>query len=176
MVSLLQSIDPDFRVLEARDGKIALETILSTRVDVVITDICMPHMTGLELLKELKRIGSRVKMVILSVYGEFEFAKQALDAGVFGYLLKPIDIDEVKDMMGRLKEAIASEREASHSTAAIEQNLSRMVPIYTHTAQPAFAVHQARLDESTLIQKYPINQPDTCCCSRSDSEQQDSTA
>ncbi len=35
-------------------------------------------------------------MVILSVYGEFEFAKQALDAGVFGYLLKPIDIDEVK--------------------------------------------------------------------------------
>ena len=75
---------------EAADGEVALPLIRKTRPDVLITDIKMPFMDGLTLCKLVKKELPDIKIVILSGYDDFNYAKQAINIGVEDYLLKPI--------------------------------------------------------------------------------------
>ena len=75
---------------EAADGEMALPLILKCRPDLLITDIKMPFMDGLTLCKLVKKELPDIKIVILSGYDDFNYAKQAISIGVEDYLLKPI--------------------------------------------------------------------------------------
>ena len=75
---------------EAADGEMALPLILKFRPDLLITDIKMPFMDGLTLCKLVKKELPDIKIVILSGYDDFNYAKQAISIGVEDYLLKPI--------------------------------------------------------------------------------------
>ena len=75
---------------EAADGEVALPLIRKTRPDVLITDIKMPFMDGLTVCKLVKKELPDIKIVILSGYDDFNYAKQAINIGVEDYLLKPI--------------------------------------------------------------------------------------
>jgi len=89
-------------VAEAVNGKEAIEYIKSHNVDILLTDVKMPYMDGLELAKEVFQYDASIKIVIFSSYGEFEFAKKALEANAVTYLLKPIDVDEFVELMHNL--------------------------------------------------------------------------
>lgn len=101
--SLIEKYSQNQVVGEAQDGKEALEIIKSTHPDVIITDIRMPVMDGITLIKTVRALGFRMKFVILSAYEEFEFARQAIDLGVISYLVKPVVADDVKQLMSRLE-------------------------------------------------------------------------
>ena len=75
---------------EASDGEMALPLILKSKPDLLITDIKMPFMDGLTLCKLVKKELPNIKIVILSGYDDFNYAKQAISIGVEDYLLKPI--------------------------------------------------------------------------------------
>ena len=75
---------------EASDGEMALPLILKSKPDLLITDIKMPFMDGLTLCKLVKKELPNIKIVILSGYDDFNYAKQAINIGVEDYLLKPI--------------------------------------------------------------------------------------
>ena len=75
---------------EASDGEMALPLILKSKPDLLITDIKMPFMDGLTLCKLVKKELPDIKIVILSGYDDFNYAKQAISIGVEDYLLKPI--------------------------------------------------------------------------------------
>ena len=75
---------------EAGDGKYAYPQILKTEPDILITDIKMPFMDGLELSHLVKKILPNTKIIILSGYNEFEYAKEAITIGISEYLLKPV--------------------------------------------------------------------------------------
>ena len=75
---------------EASDGELALPMILKEKPDILITDIRMPFMTGLELSRLVKQELPGTKIVIISGYDDFEYAKEAIKVGVTEYLLKPI--------------------------------------------------------------------------------------
>ena len=75
---------------EASDGEMALPLILKSKPDLLITDIKMPFMDGLTLCKLVKKELPDIKIVILSGYDDFNYAKQAINIGVEDYLLKPI--------------------------------------------------------------------------------------
>lgn len=75
---------------EASDGELAYPMIQTMKPDIVITDIRMPFMDGLELSRLIKREMPIIKIIILSGYGEFEYAKEAINIGITEYLLKPI--------------------------------------------------------------------------------------
>ncbi|HHW47727.1 MAG TPA: response regulator transcription factor [Clostridiaceae bacterium] len=83
--------NPDIAV----NGKEALEKVCAGKYDLVITDIRMPLLDGLELIKALKDKKPEIKIIILSGYSEFSYARQAIQYGVKGYLLKPITADEL---------------------------------------------------------------------------------
>lgn len=90
MAALLTSLFSIDRVVEATNGHDALRR-LSRPVDVVITDISMPDMDGVELIQEIRKRGSDVPIIVVSGHADFDYAREALRQGATDYLLKPVD-------------------------------------------------------------------------------------
>ncbi len=102
------------QVETARSGMEALECFDRDYYDILIVDVQMPKMSGLELAEKIQGISPYTKIIILSGYAEFEYAKKALELNVLSYLLKPVNIDELE----RLIEKISKE-EGSHTSGAV---------------------------------------------------------
>ncbi len=81
---------------EGKNGEDTLEKILRLKPDVVLIDIRMPRISGLEVIKKARNEGFRGRFVILSGYADFSYAQEAIQYGVTNYLTKPIDEDELK--------------------------------------------------------------------------------
>lgn len=94
----------------ATNGKEALSVIEEVNPDVVIVDIRMPIMDGLQMIQHLTAAGRHLHFIILSGYADFEYAKQAIKYGVAGYLVKPVDIREMSASLQRVREQIEKER------------------------------------------------------------------
>lgn len=75
---------------EAGDGEYAYPLIMKTKPDILVTDIKMPFMDGLQLSRLVKKALPATKIIILSGYNEFEYAKEAIKIGINDYLLKPV--------------------------------------------------------------------------------------
>ncbi|KIL40403.1 response regulator [Gordoniibacillus kamchatkensis] len=80
----------------ASNGQKALEAIRNTTVDILLTDISMPVMDGLELIRQARTVYPDLKVVVLSGYNEFSYLKEAMMLGIENYLLKPVNIQELK--------------------------------------------------------------------------------
>lgn len=99
----IQDAHTGFKIVgEAINGKFAIDIIEETLPDVVFTDIRMPVLDGLALIEELIHRGIQSKVVILSGYQEFDYAKRALKFGVADYLLKPIDREKLSDLLCKI--------------------------------------------------------------------------
>lgn len=96
---------------EASDGELAYPLILKSKPDILITDIKMPFMDGLELSKAVKKEMPEIKILILSGYNDFEYAQQAISIGITDYLLKPISAEKLLEAIGNVSEEIKKERE-----------------------------------------------------------------
>lgn len=83
-------------LLTASDGIAALQIMKNTHVDLLISDIRMPHMDGLELLRQVRTQFPDTHCILLTAYGEFEYARSALQMGVENYLLKPFQQEEME--------------------------------------------------------------------------------
>lgn len=102
-LAALLELEPDIEVVgRAKDGREALDLAEKTRPDVVLTDIEMPRMTGLELAAELKRKGAPVRVVILTTFARSGYLRRALDAGAAGYLLKDSPSEKLAEAIRRV--------------------------------------------------------------------------
>lgn len=97
---------------EAEDGEEALELCRQLSPDIVITDVVMPGMNGLELTGQLKQLLPRIKVIILSSFQEFEFARKAVALGALGYLLKVTSgYQELLEILDQARSEIEADRE-----------------------------------------------------------------
>lgn len=96
---------------EASDGELAYPMILKEKPDILITDIRMPFMDGLELSRLVKKELPDIKILILSGYDEFEYAKKAIKIGVTEYLLKPISAAKLTEVLNAVADTIRQENE-----------------------------------------------------------------
>jgi len=101
---------------EAQDGREALAVLERERIDLILTDIRMPVMSGLELLKQCAENYVRVKTIVLSGYDDFHFVKAALQCGAKDYLLKPVVRSELSALLGKLREELDGERSAASTS------------------------------------------------------------
>lgn len=137
---LLKTINIPLELIgEAKNGEEALALISEKSPDIVITDIRMPVMDGIELVKQAKLRNGNAKFIIVSGYAEFEYAKEALAAGVLDYVLRPVDsirlynslqkacneIDRMKKTNIDLQDKI--ELEASNVKKVIENDLNGLI-------------------------------------------------
>ena len=111
MKQYLSEAEKEYRLVgEAKNGKIGLELIRKLRPDIVLMDINMPIMDGLEAVQTLFEEKISSKVILLTGYSEFEYAHKAIRFGVFDYLLKPIDKQDLKKCLNQVVNQIESEK------------------------------------------------------------------
>ena len=97
-------------IASARNGADAIELFVRNKPDIVLMDICMPGMNGLDAIAEMKQISPAVHFVVISAYEQFEFAKQAVELDVKEYLLKPVNANRLTETIAK----ITAELDAEH--------------------------------------------------------------
>lgn len=102
---LIQEHHLELETLLAANGEIALEILQKHKIDILITDIKMPFMDGLELSEKVSSLGLDIEMIIFSAYHEFEYARRALRTNISNYLLKPVHIPEFLSVVGEAIQA-----------------------------------------------------------------------
>lgn len=94
-------------VFEAADGRQALNILGKEEIDILLTDVKMPHMDGLELTRRAREKYPDLKIIIFSGYGDFSFAQEAIHYGVTDYILKPVDPEQFEKTMEKVERDIA---------------------------------------------------------------------
>ena len=119
---------------EAKDGEMALPLIKKSKPDVLITDIKMPFMDGLTLSRLVKKDLPNTKIIIISGYDDFDYARQAITLGIEQYLLKPISKDEFLEVL----EGIRSKYEKENEQKLYYQKFENEIKAYEKNAQRDF--------------------------------------
>ena len=110
---------------EAADGEVALPLIRKTRPDVLITDIKMPFMDGLSLSRIVREEFPKTKILIISGYDDFEYAREAISIGVDQYILKPVTRMSLRKVLQELKEKMYTQTDCQQSLPMIPSCISR---------------------------------------------------
>ena len=92
------------------DGSDVLELLQNERADVLLADICMYSVSGLEVAKVIQEKYPWMKVVLISGYQDFQFAKEAIQYKVYDYLLKPIDYEKLRDVFAKIKKELDAEK------------------------------------------------------------------
>ena len=85
-----------YETFEASNGKLALDIVRNESPDLVLLDMKIPGMDGLEILKHVKAINRSIKVIMMTAYGELDMIKEATDLGAVMHFTKPFDIDEMR--------------------------------------------------------------------------------
>ena len=109
---------------EAPDGEIALSMLQDVKPDILITDIRMPFMDGLELCRQVSRTMPWVYIVILSGYDDFTYAREAISLGVIEYLLKPVSGQELRTVLERIAQRIQEDKRRQASILAYREEMA----------------------------------------------------
>ncbi len=91
----------------------ALEYIKNSRPDIVISDMKMPKLNGIELAKEARKIHSDIKFIMLSGYDDYKYVRESFQQGAIDYLLKPVSAEDLKDKLSDAINMIEIEHETS---------------------------------------------------------------
>ncbi|MDD7740240.1 MAG: response regulator [Fusicatenibacter sp.] len=114
-------------VLEASNGEEALEVMKQQKVDILLTDINMPFMDGIELLSRVHESDPALETVIFSGYDEFSYAKKAISYGVSAYILKPVNPDEfektIRGIVERLDKSQMEEKRKDESISFLKEHI-----------------------------------------------------
>jgi two-component system, response regulator YesN len=108
---------------EAPDGEMALPLLQTAKPDVLMTDIKMPFMDGLQLCKIVRERMPWVKIVILSGHDEFEYAQQAIKLGVTEYLLKPLTVQDLHHVLQRIAAQLDQERKDQENLKKLQEQI-----------------------------------------------------
>ncbi len=133
---LLSREDGISEICEASNGKQALQILRAQKIDLILTDIKMPHMDGLELARKVRETDERMQVVIFSGYNDFSFAQEAIRYGVKDYVLKPVDPENFHHVLSKVKcEILKMKEKESHELQ--EQNFLQQyfLQSYLYTGQ-----------------------------------------
>lgn len=124
-------------VAEASDGVEAMKFLQKTPVDLLITDIKMPRMDGLALLKEARSQNLAACVVFLSDYAEFSIAKEAIQYGIFDYLVKPVKEEEMRSLLEKVKNHLEKVEQEALEKRKLEEKILESVSLYYPTGATA---------------------------------------
>ncbi|WIF94906.1 response regulator transcription factor [Caminicella sporogenes] len=113
----------------ARSGREVIELALDLKPDVIFMDIRMPGINGIDAIRKIKSTNNDTKFVIITAYEYFEYAKEAVNLGVFEYLLKPINKDKVIKVLDKLNKNISLKREAIQREIILNEKINKILPV-----------------------------------------------
>jgi len=110
LVKLIEKSGCNFEIVaEYENGIDAYDGIISDNPDLILTDIKIPYINGIELSKKVREIYPLVKIIIITGYSEFDYAKEAANLGVLGFISKPITLDNIQDLMKKAEDSLDKE-------------------------------------------------------------------
>lgn len=143
VVKKITNMNIGFNVVgTADDGKTALEMVEKHSPDVLVTDICMPVMDGLELLKIMSSKHPYIKKIVISGYDEFKYAQQALNYEAVVYLLKPLKAKELLAAFSKIRISLDAQRDA------FAQNTLQLKDNYAYTPEQIAQLVEAYIKEN----------------------------
>src|SRR5512145_397087 len=114
-------LDEDYEVLDVPDGPTALDVVRSTQVDLVLLDIRLPGMDGIEVLERIKAIDEGVEVVLVTAVRTVRTAVAAMKLGAFDYLTKPFEEDELLSLVRRALDRRSLQREVVYLRSELER-------------------------------------------------------
>ena len=110
LVSLIEKSQCNFEIAaEYETGIDAYDGIISDNPDLILTDIRIPYINGIELSKSIREVYPLVKIIIITGYNEFDFAKEAANLGVIGFISKPITLENIRDLLKKAETSLDNE-------------------------------------------------------------------
>lgn len=139
---------------EASNGREALEMIDDNLPDVIITDIRMPYMDGIEFIEKVRtEYSSSVDVIILSGYDEFTFAQTAMRLNVADYILKPVSIESMKEVLKRTKERLDQDRAKVSDMAKLEAFYNSTIDLYREKFLVSLIFPARKTEDSFISEK-----------------------
>ncbi|MFU1795191.1 AraC family transcriptional regulator [Paenibacillus azoreducens] len=126
-----------FEIFHAENGRMAIQKAAELHPHIVMMDVRMPGIQGLEALKEIKARNPDVKMILITAYEYFEYAKQAIALGVQEYLVKPAKREQIAAVLRRLLDEIKEDRRKRNEQLAVRDQFFQLLPL----AETEIALH-----------------------------------
>ncbi|EHI99706.1 two component transcriptional regulator, AraC family [Clostridium sp. DL-VIII] len=114
---------------EAGNAEQALELIDKLNPDIIFTDICMPSMDGIELSKNIIEKYPDIKIIIVTGYDDFEYARSGIKLGIYDFILKPINSSELMETLSKLRNIINSKRNHEEEYNQLKKQVHESLPI-----------------------------------------------
>ncbi|WP_123042068.1 response regulator transcription factor [Cohnella candidum] len=153
-------------VFKAYSGREALEILSTNSVDIMISDIRMPGMSGLELLAQVRRSWKKLKFILLSGHAEFAYAQQAMAHETFDYLLKPVSDEEILSKVALAVETVRKERDEyrmhERVAMAFQESLPKLRGELLNELLQGFKYYPGRLESRLDSLKIRIGLGEPC--------------
>ena len=152
---------PIGRIVECTDGEKALEVIVREPVDVMITDIRMPHMDGIALVQNMQSCRQAPMTIVLSGYDEFSYAVELMRCGVREYILKPVAREQLFSALAKMEAELARRRAAREKTLQINRQQLKYLMLNKEITKEELDVITEQFTNSFFSQAYVV-----CCAAR----------
>ncbi len=131
LAKTINAFDRGYKVIgEAANGVEAIENIEREKPDVVITDIKMPKMGGVELITNLEKRFPSIKKIVLSGFDEFDYVRDTMKRGATDYLLKPVDFELLGELLKKIEDDIKSEKQSNTNMLDLKIKLNQSFPLF----------------------------------------------
>lgn len=150
--SIIRDFHPDYEMFEARNGEEALGICAERKMDLIFSDIRMPKLDGLSLIEHIREQNALSKIIIVSGYSDFAYARRALELRVHGYILKPIQRESIRDSLRQMEEEIHKERSIRQEKEEMTEQLHRLRPHYSDLLLNKWLKGEHTLSESEEIE------------------------
>lgn len=124
-----KSFGDEIEIESAKNGRMAIELADSFRPDIILMDIQMPGINGIEAMEEIKREHKNVIFIVLTAYDKFEYSQKSIDIGVMSYLTKPINKDVLTDTLRKAMKLVRARREKVSQDLKVKEKLEVVVPM-----------------------------------------------
>ena len=148
---------------DAENGEEALEKIEQLKPDVVMTDIRMPYMDGLTLVAKIREKYPFIKILIFSGYDDFEYAKQAIKYRVTEYILKPVNGEELAEILKRVRASLDEEIEQRRNISILQESYENSLPMLRELFLNEMVSRTADVpDMAPKLKEYGVDILDAC--------------
>lgn len=125
----------------AANGEEGLKLVRRVKPDIILTDIRMPRMDGLEMLRSELELKHMCRVILISGYADFDYAKQAVKLGAFDFVVKPFTEEEITAVVDKAKEQIMLERSRLLNEETMERKLRESIPLLRQEYMALLAIH-----------------------------------
>lgn len=162
---------PVQNIMECNNGQIALDILSSQRIDVMFTDIRMPKMDGIELVEAMQKLEHRPLTVAISGYDDFTYAVQLLRMGVREYILKPVEREQIVEILKKLEAEIQKNNESDRETREIGCQQLKYMILNEHITEKEIQTVAQQFEKKLLSREYVV-----CCLENSGEETEENTS